>query len=117
MYTAVFRLMAPSCQSSSSKLNPVRQAHIYVLPVQPHLNLHHQGDPLLLLLHPQHHHVDINTYEEHGLHDILATYLCCDLLGHDISDHHLLNLLHLQSHILPHHVAPLSKRLNSSLYC
>ena len=45
------------------------------------------------------------------------TYLCCDLLGHDVSDHHLLNLLHLQSHILPHHVAPLSKRLNSSLYC
>ena len=74
--------------SSSSKLSPVRQAHIYVLPVQPHLNLHHQGDPLLMLLHPQHHHVDINTYKEH-----------------------------LQSHILLHHVAPLSKRLNSSLYC
>ena len=45
------------------------------------------------------------------------TYLCCDLLGHDVSDHHLLNLLHLQSHILPHHVTPLSKRINSSLYC
>ena len=51
-------LVAPVFDPKSCH-HPIWQAAVSVLPVHPHLDLHHMGDVVILLLHPNYSHINI----------------------------------------------------------